>query len=278
MSIPVAERARRVAEAARAGRRDVLRMAVRAREGHIASAFSCMEILAALYADVLRVDPANPRWPQRDRFVMSKGHACAAHYAMLARRGFFPAALLETIGSRGTPLGGHPDHTQVPGLETSAGSLGHGLSLAAGMALAASQDGADWRVFALLSDGECQEGSTWEAALFAPSRRLDGLVAIVDYNRQQALGHMKDIVPMDPMGEKWAAFGWQVQEVDGHDPAALLNAFGNLPREGKPHLIVAHTVKGKGVSFMEGVPHWHARVPTPEELATALREIDEGGR
>lgn len=278
MAVKTDPRTETLAGVARAGRRDTIEMTMTAHEGHIAAAFSCMEIMVALYFDILRIDPKRPDWPDRDRFLMSKGHGCYAQYSMLARRGFIPMDWLKTVGKKDTPLGGHPDRSLVPGLEASSGSLGHGLSLGCGMALAAKGDGRDYRTFVLLSDGECQEGSTWEAALFAQSRRLDNLVAIVDYNRQQALGYTDDILPMDPMAKKWEAFGWAVTEIDGHDLGAVLDALRRIPfRKGTPSAIVANTVKGKGVSFMERVIKWHTRPTSQEEYVQAMRELADDG-
>lgn len=233
------------------------------------------ELLAALYGGVLRIDPANPAWADRDRFILSKGHACAAYYAALAERGFFPKAWLETFYRDGGRLAGHATHTGVPGIEFSTGSLGHGLSVATGMALAGKRDVAPWRVFVLLSDGECDEGSTWEPALFAPQHRLDNLVAIVDYNKIQSLGRTKDVINLDPFADKWKAFGWAVREIDGHDAEQVLATLASVPFEaGRPSCIIAHTVKGKGVSFMEDELLWHYRNPSIEEYAAAVKEIE----
>ncbi len=233
------------------------------------------DLLAALYDSVLRVDPRQPAWPNRDRFVLSKGHACAAYYAALAFKGFFPETWLDTFYQDGGKLFGHATSTGVPGVEFSTGSLGHGLSVASGMALAAKLDGHAHRVFVLLSDGECDEGSTWEAALLAPHQRLDNLIAIVDYNKIQSLGHVKDVMPLDPLGKKWESFGWAVREIDGHDLEQVLAALHAVPFEaGKPSCVVAHTVKGKGVSFMEDRLLWHYRNPSADEAAQAIAEIE----
>jgi transketolase len=256
-------------------RRDVVRMVHRARSSHAGSALSIADILAVLYDGVLRVDPVAPEWPDRDRFVLSKGHACVALYAALAARGFFPSDQLDTFYRDGSKLFGHVSHKDVAGVEVSTGSLGHGLSIATGMALAAKRDGRTNRVFALLSDGECDEGSTWEAALFSGHHRLDNLVAIVDYNKIQSLGRVDDVIRLEPLAEKWRSFGWAAQEVDGHDVDALTAAMGALPIEpGRPCCLVAHTIKGKGVSFMEDRLLWHYRSPDDAELARALAELD----
>lgn len=252
-----------------------LRMVHEARSAHIGGSFSMAELLAALYGGILRVDPARPAWADRDRFILSKGHACAAFYAALAERGFFPKEWLETFYRDGGKLAGHATHTGVPGVEFSTGSLGHGLSVATGMALAGKRDGAPWRVFALLSDGECDEGSTWEPALFAPQHRLDNLVAIVDYNKIQSLGRTKDVIDLDPFADKWKAFGWAVREIDGHDPEQVIGALSAVPFEpGRPSCVIAHTVKGKGVSFMEDDLLWHYRNPSVEEYAAAVKELE----
>jgi transketolase len=261
---------------ARRVRRDVLRMVHRARASHVGTCLSIADLLAVLYADVLRVDPARPDAPQRDRFLLSKGHGGAALYAVLAERGFFPAAWLDDYCADGSRLAGHATHHGVPGVEVSTGSLGHGLPIACGMALSAKRTVRPGRVVALLSDGECDEGSTWEAALFAPQHRLDNLVAIVDYNGIQSFGRVADVLDLEPLADKWRAFRWSVREVDGHDHAALARTFAALPFEaGRPSAIVARTVKGKGVPFMEDDLAWHYRSPSDEQLAAALAALGE---
>ncbi|MBI4423378.1 MAG: transketolase [Elusimicrobia bacterium] len=252
-----------------------VRMVHRAKSAHIGGSLSMSDLLAALYGGLLRVDPSRPDWPDRDRFILSKGHACAALYSALAFRGFFPEEWLDTFYQDGGRLFGHATHTGVPGIEVSTGSLGHGLSLACGQALAAKRDERTHRVVALLSDGECDEGSTWEAALFAPHHKLDNLVAIVDYNKIQSLGHVKEVLDLEPFGKKWEAFGWAVREIDGHDMGQITGALNSVPfQPGKPSCLVAHTVKGKGVSFMEDKLLWHYRIPTPENVEQAIREIE----
>src|SRR6266545_5948568 len=248
-----------------------IRMVHEARSAHVGGSLSMADLLAALYGGVLRVDPARPDWPERDRFILSKGHACAAYYATLAARGFFPEAWLDTFYRDGGKLAGHATHTGVPGIEFSTGSLGHGLSVATGMALAGKRDGAPWRVFALLSDGECDEGSTWEPALFAPQHKLDNLVLIVDYNKIQSLGRTTEVINLEPFAGKWNAFGWEVREIDGHDMGQILGALKAVPFvPGKPSCLIAHTVKGKGVSFMEDDLLWHYRNPSVEEYQKAV--------
>jgi transketolase len=249
-------------------------MVHRANASHIGTCLSMADLLAVLYTSVLRVDPAQPTWPLRDRFILSKGHGAAALYAVLAERGFFPREWLDTYGADGTRLAGHVSHSGVPGVELSTGSLGHGLSVGCGMALAAKADGRPSRVFVLLSDGECDEGSTWEAVLFAPHHRLDNLVAIVDFNKIQSFGTVKEVLDLHPFADKWRAFGWETREIDGHDLGAIEGVLGNLPLgEGKPTALIAHTVKGKGVGFMEGQLAWHYKSPNAEQLARALEEI-----
>lgn len=264
-----------VAELAKRIRRQCLLMTNRANASHIGSCLSMADILAVLYGSILRVDPARPDWVDRDRFILSKGHGCAALYAVLAERGFFPLAWLETYYQNGARLAGHATHKGVPGVEVSTGSLGHGLSLGTGMALVAKRDSRAYRVFCVLSDGECDEGSTWEAALFAPHHRLGNLTVIVDYNKIQSLGRVAEVIDLEPLAAKWSAFGWDVTELDGHDLVALEAALQRSDPE-RPRCIVAHTVKGKGVSFMEDKLQWHYTAPKGEELTKALAEVEAG--
>jgi transketolase len=262
---------------ARRVRAHTLRMVHRAKASHVGSCLSMTDLLATLYRAVLRVDPRRPDWPGRDRFVLSKGHGAAALYATLAECGFFPVDWLDTYCRDGTRLAGHITHHEVPGVEVSSGSLGHGLSYACGMALAARADRLLWRTFALLSDGECDEGSTWEAALFAPHHRLDNLVAVVDYNKIQSFGTVQDVLGLEPFADKWRAFGWAVREIDGHDVAQILDAFRGVSFEtGRPSCVIAHTLKGKGVGFMEGRLEWHYRSPDAAQLGQALAELGCG--
>jgi len=254
-----------------------LQMIHRAKSSHLGSAYSMADLLAVLYGRILRVDPQKPGAADRDRFILSKGHACAALYAVLAERGFFPQEWLKNFYRDGARLAGHATHVGVPGVEVSTGSLGHGLPIACGMALAGKRDGQAYRVFTLLSDGECDEGSTWEAALFAPHHQLDNLIAIVDYNQIQSLGRVKQVLDLEPFAAKWKAFGWAVREIDGHDCAQIERALTNVPfAAGKPTCVVAHTVKGKGVSFMENKLLWHYRAPDRDEMARALAELGDG--
>jgi transketolase len=258
-------------------RADALRMVHKAKASHIGTCFSMADLLAVLYGAVLRVDPAQPDWPDRDRVVVSKGHGAAALYAVLAECGFFPVQWLDTYCTDGTRLAGHVTHHGVPGVEFSSGSLGHGLSLACGVALAGKRDGRPYRAFAVLSDGECDEGSIWEAALFAPHHQLDNVVAIVDYNKIQSFGTVKEVLDLEPFAAKWRAFGWAVREVDGHDHRQIYETLINLPFEpSRPSALIAHTVKGKGVSFMENNLEWHYRSPDATQLGQALTELGCG--
>jgi transketolase len=233
------------------------------------------ELLAVLYGSVLRVNPADPDWPERDRFILSKGHGCAALYAVLAERGFFPLDWLETFCCNGSCLPGHATHTQIPGIEVSTGSLGHGLSLATGMAFAAKLAGEAHRVFVLISDGECDEGSTWEAMLFAAHHGLDNLTAIVDYNKIYSVDFVETVLALAPLAAKWHSFGWAVREIDGHNLEYVQATLSQVPYElGRPSCVIAHTVKGKGVSFMENQVLWHFRTPQGSEFEAALAELE----
>lgn len=255
-------------------RAHALRMAHHANASHIGGCLSMADLLAVLYSEVLRVNPARPHWEDRDRFILSKGHAAAILYAVLAERGFFSTALLDSYCGDGSPLMGHASH-EVPGVELSTGSLGHGLPVGCGMALAGLRAGAPWRVFVLLSDGELDEGSNWESILFAPHHGLQNLVAIVDYNGIQSFGTVKEVLDLEPLVEKWRACGWGVREIDGHNFDQIRGALAAVPLSpGRPSVILAHTVKGKGVSFMEDRLLWHYRSPNAEQLAAALKEVE----
>ncbi|MCG2586640.1 transketolase [Massilia sp. TS11] len=254
-------------------RREALKMVHRAKASHIASALSIVDILAVLYGRVLRVDPAQPAWSARDRFILSKGHACVGVYATLAVSGFFPREQLSTYGQDFSDLMNHISH-KVPGVEFSTGSLGHGLPFGVGKALAAKRRGQDWRTVVLCSDGEWGEGSNWEAVLFAHHHQLDNLTVVIDYNKLQSLTTVAETLALEPFVDKFRAFGWAVQEVDGHDHAALAGALASTPwQAGKPSVLIAHTTKGKGVSFMENTVDWHYRSPNDEHLAAALAEL-----
>lgn len=253
-----------------------IRMTHLARASHVGSCLSMADILAVLHGGVLKLDPARPDWPERDRLVVSKGHAAAIVYAALAELGFLPIAELDTYSADGGRLSGHVTRT-VPGVELSTGSLGHGLPVAAGMALAGQRDGASWRSFCIVSDGELDEGSNWEAIQFAQHFRLENLVLIVDFNKIQSFGRVSEVSDLHPLAEKFRAFNWGVHELDGHDHDALSAAFtAPPPLPGRPTVLVAHTVKGKGVSFMEDQLSWHYRSADAAQLAAALAELEAG--
>jgi transketolase len=261
-------------ELARSIRRSSLRMVFAAKLGHPGGDMSSADILTALYFDVLRIDPGNPRAPERDRFIMSKGHCSASLYSTLAEAGFFPRQWLAGYMKPLSLLNGHPDRNKVPGVEANTGPLGHGLPIAVGAAKAAKITGASWRTFVLTGDGELQEGSNWEAAMAASQFQLDNLTVIVDRNGFQQGDATERTVALEPLADRWRAFGWAVQEVDGHDLNLLCRTFRAAPFEaGRPSCVIAHTHKGRGVSFMEDRVEWHHRVPTAEELATALKEL-----
>ncbi len=245
------------------------------KSSHIASVLSMADIVAVLYGKVLNVDCHQPRFSERDRFILSKGHAGAGVYAALAETGFFPREWLSQHCARGSKLCGHVSHIDIPGVEFSTGSLGHGLPVGTGMAYAANLDGKKHRVFILLSDGECDEGSNWEAVLFAAHHRLSNLVAIIDYNKIQSLATVEETLRLEPFADKWRAFGWSVKEVDGHDHNALLEVLDVLPmQDTPPTCVIAHTTKGKGVSFMENSVLWHYRSPQGEEYEAAMLELN----
>ncbi|MDR3470304.1 MAG: transketolase [Devosia sp.] len=264
-------------ELARRIRLHALRMVYGAKSSHIGSCLSLADVLAVVYADFARVRPYEPDWPDRDRVLVSKGHAAAAVYAVLAEMGFFPISRLNAYGRDGQTLSGHVTHSGNPGVEASSGSLGHGLSLAAGFALAAKRRGRPSRAIVFLSDGECDEGSTWEAALFAPHHGLANLIAIVDYNKIQSFGRVEDVLALEPFAEKWRAFGWEVREIDGHSHPAIKAALRDEHARTRPLVIIANTVKGKGVSFMENDLLWHYRPPSTAQLEQAIAEIEAMG-
>jgi len=251
-----------------------LGMVHRANASHIGSCLSIANILAVLYGQILNIDPDNPKLPERDRLILSKGHSAAILYATLAECGFFPKEWLDNYCQDGSPLTGHISH-HVPGVEVSTGSLGHGLPIGCGMALAGKRENQPYRVFVILSDGELDEGSNWEPILFAPHHQLDNLVVIVDYNKIQSFGTVKEILDLEPLADKWQAFRWAVREIDGHDHQQIEDTLQSVPFEkGKPSVIIAHTTKGKGVSFMENQLAWHYKSPNAEQLAQALAEVE----
>ncbi len=256
-------------------RRHAVMMTHRGKSSHVGSVLSIADILAVLYGKFLNIYPAQPQNPSRDRFILSKGHAGAGVYAALAEVGFFSSDLLSSHYQNGSILSGHVSHKGVPGVELSTGSLGHGLSVGVGMAYAAKLDQKSHRVVVLLSDGECDEGSNWEAILLAAHLKLDNLIAIIDFNKIQSLAPVSETVSLEPFCDKWNAFGWTVREVDGHHHESLLNGLNDQSDfRGKPYCLIAHTTKGKGVSFMENSVLWHYRSPQGEELEQALAEIE----
>jgi len=256
-------------------RRHVVRMTHVGNSSHVGSGLSMADLMAVLYGQIMRIDPAEPGWSDRDRFVLSKGHAGACVYATLAECGFFPVERLADHYQDGSNLSGHVSHKGVPGVELSTGSLGHGLGVAAGMALAAKRQEKDHRVFCMLSDGECDEGSNWEAILFSAHHKLDNLVAVIDYNKVQSLADVSDTLTLEPFADKWIAFGWSVRELDGHDHNDIKAALTDLPDTfSKPTCILAHTTKGKGVSFMENSVLWHYRSPQGGRIRTSYAGIE----
>jgi transketolase len=253
----------------------IIEMTAEAGSGHPSTALSSVEICTALHFSKLRWDPHDAGWPERDRFVLSKGHGVPILYAVYAEAGAIPEAELYTLRKIGSRLQGHPDPVRLPFVEAATGSLGQGLSMALGMALAARLDGASWRTYCLLGDGECEEGQVWEAAMSTPKFEIGSLCAIVDNNGIQQTSSVADILPtLNPLPDKWRAFQWHVIECDGHNLRELLNAFDEAERtKGKPTVVIAHTVKGKGVSFMENSTHWHGKTPNPDEARKAIEEI-----
>ncbi len=252
----------------------IVELSHKTNSAHLGSALSCTDIMVAAYWTALNIDPQRPDDPNRDRLIFSKGHAAMALYSTLAYRNFFSFDFLNTYTQAGTPLAEHPMAGSAPGIEVTSGSLGHGLSLGVGMAMAAKIQNQNYRVFTVVSDGECNEGSVWEAALLAPAQQLERLVVIVDYNKWQATGRSNEVMALVPFRKKWEAFGWSSYEVDGHNMTELVNVFKTIPDgSGKPIAVVANTVKGKGVSFMEDDNNWHYRIPVAEEVAQAKMEL-----
>ena len=261
-------------EKARRIRCDALWMAHLSNTGHVGGSLSCADIVATLYFGIMRLRPEDPHWPDRDRFIMSKGHCCSAWYSALAERGYFPREELPTYRKIGSRLQGHPELGKTPGVEMTAGSLGHGLSAGIGMALGGKLDKKDYRVFVLIGDGEIQEGLNWEAIMSAPNFHLDNFVAILDRNGHQSGGAVDWIMPLGDMADKWRSFGWDVLEIDGHYIPSLVDAFSLAPRKlGVPTFVLCNTVKGKGVSFMENDNLWHGKAPDRDQLERALEEI-----
>lgn len=255
-------------------RRLIIQMLAKAGSGHPGGSLSSADLITVLYFSVLRYDPKNPAWPDRDRFHMSKGHCCPLWYAALAEAGYFPKDKLWTLRQLGSVLQGHPDR-RTPGIEVASGSLGQGLSVALGMSLAAKMDKKDYRIYVLLGDGEIQEGNIWEAAMASSHYKCDNLCAMLDYNGFQIDGKICEIMALEPLAAKWQAFGWHVIEIDGHDIKEILSAYQEAKTfKDRPSIIIAHTIKGKGVSFMENVVDFHGRAPTKEEAERALKELE----
>ncbi len=255
-------------------RRDIIDMIYGANSGHPGGSLSAADIVTAMYFNVLNLDPQIPDWPDRDRFILSKGHACPVLYSCMARTGFFPVEELKTLRQIDSRIQGHPEVRKLPGIEASTGSLGQGLSIGIGLALGAKLQGKNYRTYVLTGDGELDEGQVWEAALSAGDKKIDNLVAIVDYNKQQLDGWVNDIMPLDPLNDKWKAFGWEVIEIDGHDMKQILNAFAKAQTiKGKPTVIIANTIKGKGVSYMENNLDFHGAAPNKEQYEQAMKEL-----
>jgi transketolase len=243
---------------------------------HLGSALSCVDVLVAAYWKIVRIDPREPAHPLRDRFILSKGHAATALYATLAERGFFPRDWLDSFAKHGSPLAEQPSPGCAPGVELATGSLGHGLPVGGGMALAARIKNQNYRTYVLMSDGECNEGTVWEAALFIPANKLGNLTVIIDYNKWQATGRSNEVMNLPSLRDKWTAFGWESNEIDGNGMAAVVEALHNASRDnGKPTAIVANTIKGKGVSFMEDDNNWHYRIPNAQEVLAAKKELQQ---
>ncbi|MDD5568192.1 MAG: transketolase [Candidatus Omnitrophica bacterium] len=255
-------------------RRLIIRMIAKAGSGHPGGSLSATDLITALFFSVLNHDPKNPKWPDRDRFHMSKGHCCPLWYAVLAESGYFPKETLMTLREFGSLLQGHPDR-RTPGVEVSSGSLGQGLSVALGMSLASKADNKDYRIYVLLGDGEIQEGNIWEAAMAASHYKCGNICAILDYNGFQIDGATKDVMSLEPIADKWKAFGWHTIEIDGHNMRQILDAYAQARTiRDKPAIIIARTIKGKGVSFMENTVEFHGRAPTQEEAEKALKELE----
>lgn len=256
-------------------RNQILEMIVSAGKGHIGGALSCADVVTALfYGGVLRFDPSRPDWSERDRFILSKGHSCTALYAVLADLGFFPLIELQNYGKNGCMLGGHPDK-RIPGVEVDTGSLGHGLSIGSGIALSAKMDKNDFMTVVLMGDGECFEGSVWEAGMFAAKHKLNNLIGIVDMNGQCVNDFIENCLQLDPLWDKWKSFGWDVSVIDGHSFEEILNAFNDFRnrKSDRPLMIIGKTIKGKGISFMEDVIEWHHSVPKGQQVEIARREL-----
>ena len=254
-------------------RQDAIKMVHSAKASHIGSCLSIADIVAVLYEQVMRFDANNPKWQERDRLILSKGHAAAIVYAALAHKGFFPREWLGEYCGDGKPLSGHITHKHVPGVETSTGSLAHGMPIGAGICLALKADNITSKVYVIISDGECDEGTTWEAALFAGHHKLNNLIVLLDYNKIQSYGSIENVLNLHPLKDKWLSFNWQVDEIDGHDHQQLIDSLHTAQQATKPTVIICHTVKGKGVSFMENNLAWHYKYPDDAQMQQALAEV-----
>ena len=254
-------------------RRRILNVAA-GKGGHIGGSFSAVDIILTLYKNILNIDLEDPKWPERDRFILSKGHCSLALYAVLEEIGFLEPGELDSYTLKGSRLAGHAEHFEIPAIEMTTGSLGHGISCAAGMALAAKISGKNWKVFCVVGDGECNEGSVWETLLFTAQQNLKNLIIIIDNNKMESLDLTKNILSIEPLVEKFASFNFEVREIDGHNFGEIFLALTTQPKFDKPVIIVANTVKGKGVSFMENTPMWHYRAPSEAELINALAELN----
>lgn len=266
---------KRLKETAKKMRKMIVKTALNAGQGHIAPALSASDFTAALYFHIMKIDPGDQKCENRDRFILSAGHKCLVQYAALALLGFFPKEDLNDFDRMGSYLGGHPIYNACPGIEASTGSLGHGLSIGIGMAIAGKRDNKDHRIFVIMGDGECNEGANWEAAMAASKFKLDNLIAIVDYNKLSIDGFISNVMPLEPLYDKWVSFGWACREINGNNMEEIVDALEKVPFEkDKPSVIIAHTTKGKGVSFMEGKAEWHGKTITSEEAERAVKEIE----
>lgn len=255
-------------------RRDIVKMIYKADSGHPGGALSAADIVAVLYFHVMHIDPKNPKWEYRDRFILSKGHSCPVVYSALSQLGYFSREKLWTLRDVGSILQGHPDMRKTPGIDMTTGSLGHGLSAGVGIAIAGKLDQKSYRVFVMLGDGEIQEGQVWEAAMSASHYKLDNLVAIVDYNKLQVDGFVDRVMSIEPLVDKWRAFGWYTMVIDGHNIEEIIDAFQKIGTiYGRPSVIIAHTIKGKGISFMENQVEWHCKTPTAEQMKQVMKDL-----
>jgi len=254
---------------------EIIKMIYKAQSGHPGGSLSAADIVTALYFEILNIDPNHPNWEERDRFILSKGHACPVWYVCLAEKGFFPKENLAKLRKIGGILQGHPDMCKVPGLDMTTGSLGQGLSAGVGMALGAKTKGLKFITYVMLGDGEINEGQVWEAAMSANKFKLNNLIAILDYNNLQLDGRCNEVMPLEPLADKWRSFGWDVKEIDGHNMCEILNVFYELKKhQEKPTIVIAHTVKGKGVSYMENQVDWHGKAPNEEQFKQAIKELE----